>query len=267
MKSTRKARPVDRRSTVQELADEYLRRHARAPYKRASSIRNDKSMLKRIILPALGSVKVADVGRRQVEDLRDSLSTTKYQANRVLALLSRMFTLAEQWDSEVDGSRPPLRNPVQHVKRLEEEKCERWLKREELKRLLSALNRHSDQTSADAIRLIVLTGCRKGEALAAAWTESDLEERTWTKPSHHVKQRVRHHVALNSQACLLLGKMKRRARGSYLFPGRPGLRDTRADIYRFWNEVREKAKLPGVRIHDLRHYLPFPTMSCIRALT
>jgi integrase len=244
---------VDRTSTFQELADEYLRRHARAPYKRESSIRNDRSMLKRIILRRLGSKKVAAVSRRQIEDLRDSLSATKYQANRVLALLSRMFSLCEEWDSEVDSARPPLRNPVRHVKRLEEEKCERWLRREELKRLLRVLRRHSDQASANAVRLIVLTGCRKMEALAAEWTEFDLAESIWTKPSHHVKNRTRHHVALNADACLLLRRMKRRAKGPYLFPGRPGVRDTRSDLYRFWNDVRQKAQLPDVRIHDLRH--------------
>jgi integrase len=251
---TRKQRPIDRTSTMRELGDEYLRRYARAPYKRASSIRNDRSMLKRIILPHLGSLKVEAVGRRQVEDLRDSLSGTKYQANRVLALLSRMFSLAEEWDSEVDRNRAPLRNPVHGVKRLEEEKCERWLRQEEMKRLLRALRSHPDQDSANAVRLILLTGCRKMEALAASWSEFDLDERIWTKPSHHVKQRTRHHVALNADACLLLRRMKkRRAQGPYLFPGRPGVRDTRGDLYRFWDEVRRKANLPEVRIHDLRH--------------
>jgi integrase len=246
-------KPVDRYSTFQELADEYLQRYARAPYKRASSVRNDRSMLKRIILPRFGEMTVEAVGRRHIEDLRDDLSGTKYQANRVLSLLSRMFSLAEQWDAEVDRSRPPLRNPVRGIKRFHEERCERWLKRGEMKRLLGALRRHPDQKTADAIRLILLTGCRKSEALRASWAEFDLEERIWTKPSHHVKQRTRHHVALNADACLLLGTMRRRAAAAYLFPGRRGMRDTRCDIYKFWNQVRQTAKVADVRVHDLRH--------------
>jgi hypothetical protein len=92
----RAPRPVDRSRTVQELADEFLRRHARPPYLRPSSIRNARSLLLRVILPALGPIKVEAVGRRQVEDLRDSWAGTKYQANRALALLSRMFTLPEE---------------------------------------------------------------------------------------------------------------------------------------------------------------------------
>jgi integrase len=196
----RHTKPVDRYSIFQELTDEYLQRYARAPHKRASSVRNDRSMLKRIILPRFGEMKVEAVGRRHIEDLRDDLSGTKYQVNRVLSLLSRMFSLAEQWDAEVDRSRPPLRNPVRGIKRLHEERCERWLKRDEMKRLLGALRRHPDQKAADAIRLILLTGCRKSEALRASWAEFDLEDRIWTKPSHHVKQRTRHHVALNADA-------------------------------------------------------------------
>jgi integrase len=236
-----------------ELGDEYLRRHARPPYKRPSSCRNDRSMLQRIILPRLGSIKIEAVGRRTIEDLRDSLAATKYQANRVLALLSCMFTLAEQWDSELHPGRPPLRNPVRHVQRLQEAKSERWLRRDELRRLLLALNRHEDQANANAVRLIVLTGCRKMEAMSACWSEFDLEEGLWSKPSHHVKQRKTHHVALNADACRLLRTMKRTAQGPYLFPGRPGVRDTRSDLYRFWDEVRQESKLPDVRIHDLRH--------------
>jgi len=88
-------------------------------------------MLTRIILPRFGAMRVDAVGRRQIEDLRDELSATKYQANRVLSLLSRMYTLAEEWDSEVDRNRPPLRNPARSVKRLQEEKCERWPRRDD----------------------------------------------------------------------------------------------------------------------------------------
>jgi len=124
-------KPVDRSSTFEELTEEYLRRYARVRYKRASSVPNDRSMLTRIILPRFGAMRVDAVGRRQIEDLRDELSATKYQANRVLSLLSRMYTLAEQWDSEVDRNRPPLRSPARSVKRPQEEKCERWLRRDD----------------------------------------------------------------------------------------------------------------------------------------
>jgi hypothetical protein len=67
-----------------------------------------------------------------------------------------MFTLTEVGTPRFDRNRPPLRNPVQHIVRFEGERCERWLRREERKRLLSALNRHEDQASANAVWLIVV---------------------------------------------------------------------------------------------------------------
>ena len=248
------SRPIDRKSTISELADEYLRRHAREPYKRVSSVKNDRSMLRRIILPHLGPMRIGAITRSTIEDLRDSLSATKYTANRVLALLSCMYTLAEQWESERHPDRPPLRNPVRHVQRLEEQANDRWLRPDELRRLLRELNRHEDQLSASAVKLILLTGARKMECLRATWAEFDLDEALWGKPSHHVKQRKKQYVALNREAVELLRRMRREARGGpYLFPGRTGVRETKSDIYHFWDEVRQRAKLPDVRIHDLRH--------------
>jgi hypothetical protein len=87
-----KERRLLRRSpTVAELAVDYIQRHA-IPNKREKSIRDDQSMLNKIILPALGSKKVSEVTRRDIEPIHLALRDRPYQANRVLALLSKMFT-------------------------------------------------------------------------------------------------------------------------------------------------------------------------------
>jgi integrase len=101
----------------------------------------------------------------------------------------------------------------------------------------------------DALRLIMVTGCRKGEALTAKWTDFDFTRGVWTKPSHHTKEKKTEHVALNTQALALLEGMERK--GEYLFPGRAGghLKDVKYP----WAKVSALAKLEGVRVHDLRH--------------
>ena len=52
--------------TVKDLCDDYMERHA-LPNKRPSSVRNDYSMIESIILPKLGTKKVGDVTRRDIE--------------------------------------------------------------------------------------------------------------------------------------------------------------------------------------------------------
>jgi hypothetical protein len=50
-----------------------------------------------MILPKLGPAKAATVGRADMEKLHNSLRSTPYMANRLLAPLSKMFNLAIAW--------------------------------------------------------------------------------------------------------------------------------------------------------------------------
>src|SRR5262249_38008016 len=120
--------------TVRRLAADYLAHHA-IPKKRARSVENDRSMIDRIILPRLASNQVAAVPPREIYSLHVSMKETPYQANRVLALLSKMFSLAAKWGWRRD-------NPVKGIERYQEQRRERWLSDAELNRLLSVLAAH-----------------------------------------------------------------------------------------------------------------------------
>ena len=167
--------------TVKELAQDYLERHA-LPHKRPSSVRNDREMLDNIILPQLGKLRVTAVGRRDIESVHRSLKATPYRGNRVLALLSKMFSLAMVWGWRQD-------NPCKHVPRYLEDKREAWLTAEQLENVERALDNYSDQKAANALRLLILTGAREGEVLRATWSQFNLERGVWTRPygSLHVR--------------------------------------------------------------------------------
>lgn len=231
--------------TVADLGNDYLDRHAR-PHKRASSVADDVDMLSQKVLPALGTKKVATVSRRDIESLHQSLKGTPYRANRVLALLSKMFSLAIHW-----GWRPD--NPVIGIPRFPEEKRERWLNEEELANLLKVLSTHSNQRAANAVRLLVLTGSRRSEVLGATWEQFDLDRGVWTKPSHQTKQNKTEHVPLNDAARQLLAAMRLAdPAGAYLFPGDRAGKPLQ-EIKNFWRTVCSEAGLSNVRVHDLRH--------------
>src|SRR5262249_7931879 len=177
--------------TVNELCDRYLTDHAE-PRKRPESLRNDKSMISRIIRPRFGTRKVTAITFDNIDELHRSLKDTPYQANRLAALLTKMFSLAStRWKWRPD-------NPCKGIERYPEEKRERYLTPDELQRLLRALAEHPYQQSANAIRLLLMTGARRGEVLSATWAEFDLQRGVWTKPSIHVKTEKKHIVPLNA---------------------------------------------------------------------
>ncbi len=231
--------------TMADLERDYLERHA-YKHKRPGSLREDLSILKNHIRPALGSKPVEAVRRREIERLHQNLKATPVRANRVLSLLSKMFSLAMQWDWRAD-------TPCRGIPKFHEEKRERWLKTDELRRLTNALDKSTNQRAADAVRLLILTGARKSEALKAEWSQIDFERGVWTKPSAHTKQKRTEHVPLSAAALTLLQGMRERdPAGRYLFPGdKPG--QPLQDIKRFWTQICRETELEGVRIHDLRH--------------
>ena len=86
------------------------------------------------------------------------------------------------------------RNPASGVRRNSEEKRNRFLNRDGDRCLGSGPQRSSEPVSANAIKLLMLTGARRGEVLGASWKMFDLENGIWTKPSAHTKQRLIHRV-------------------------------------------------------------------------
>ncbi len=233
--------------TIAELSSEYFSRYAEV-HKRASSIRNDKAMFA-IVTSKLGKTPVAAITRRDIENLHRSLQATPYRANRLLSLLGKAFALAVEWEWRSD-------NPVRGLKKFPEEKRTRWLDQEEITRLLAALDGYADASAANALRLLLYTGSRKGEVLAARWEHVDLKAGRWTKPKTNTKQKREERIPLADVATTLLRKMRTEAgepQGGWIFPGRNDGAHLE-NLKTHWKVIREAAKLgPEVRMHDLRH--------------
>ena len=157
--------------SFEDLAQDYLTRHACR--KRPKSLGEDQKLLNRIA-PFWNEKKVAHITRRDVENLHRKFEKTPYQANRTLSLLSKMFELAMLWEL-CDG------NPVKGVMRYAEEKKDRWLDEEELKRLWAVFERTPHHPTAYGFKLLLLTGAGKNEVFKATWDQFDLEAGIWTQ--------------------------------------------------------------------------------------
>ncbi len=102
--------------------------------------------------------------------------------------------------------------------------------------------------------MLMLTGARRGEVLNARWEQFDLEGAVWTKPAASTKQRRLHRTPISGAVAQLLRTIRLRVPEDcpWVFPGDAPEKPVQ-EIKRFWDDVRKKADLPGVRIHDLRH--------------
>src|SRR5258708_6667716 len=231
--------------TIADLAARFEQDYV--PRKRPSTQRVYRQQIRADILPAIGRAKVAAVSPADTDGFHHRLSArAPTHANRVLAVLSKMFNLAIRWGWRTD-------NPCRGIERNQEQKRHRYLSGAELKRLTKALTELEDQGAANAVRLLLLTGARRGELLAARWADINLETGVWTKPGATTKQKTQHRVPLSEAACRLLAEMKDQAGddAEWLFPA-PG-RGQRPHINEAWIKLRKAADLNGARLHDLRH--------------
>jgi integrase len=229
--------------TVRHLFERYAEEHL--PTKAPRSAADDRSMWKNDILPALAAKKVADLRWEDCDNLHRTISRTRpTRANRVNEVLRKALNLSIRW-GWIE------RNPASGVRRNPEPKRHRYLSRDEVGRLIDALERHPERVSADAILFMLLTGCRKGEALSAKWVQFDLDLQIWTKPSSETKQRREHRVPYSTAAAEVLERRRGEAVGSHVFPGSFGA--PLQDVRRTWSAVCQVAGLRKVRMHDLRH--------------
>lgn len=230
--------------TVSELADRYLAEHG--PRKRARSLAEDKALLRQIVRPHLGRLNVDAVRRTDIVAMHRKVSeTAPTRANRALALVSKMMSLAIVWELRTD-------NPAIGIERNDEHRRDRYLSAAELVRLTEALAAHKDQRSADVIRLLLLTGARRGELITATWAQFDLAAGVWSKPAASTKQKKLHRVPLSAAAVALLNEMRAKTNGQWLFAGR-GHDAVLKALKTAWPEIRAAAELEDFRIHDLRH--------------
>src|SRR5262249_5077892 len=102
------------------------------------------------------------------------------------------------------------------------------------------------------VRLIAMTGCRRGEALSARWNQFDFAAATWTKPSSETKQRRDHVVPISAPVLQLLTDIRAKTKkdSPFVFPGKGS---HRKGISADWLKLRRAASLGTTRIHDLRH--------------
>ena len=198
------------------------------------------------LLPAFGSTRVDRITRSHVLRWFDAYSQqAPGGANRVLAVLRQVLDFA------VACNHISI-NPVHGVKLNRRDPLVRFLSRAELRRLHQTLNDHCRKRphvrpQADIIRLLLLTGCRRGEILSLRWCE--VGEDTLALSDTKTGPRTVH---LNAEARRIL-KRQPHGESAFVFPSPRDSTRPRSPEFRLWNRVRRDIGIEDVRLHDLRH--------------
>ncbi|HOM99870.1 MAG TPA: tyrosine-type recombinase/integrase [Acidobacteriota bacterium] len=245
--------------TFERLSKEFMERYAKKQ-KREKSWQEDQRMLDAYVLPEWKHRKYSTILKRDVLRLLEQVADGKngkpapVMANRVLALVSKVFNFAIENDLAPEG----FANPCYRVKMNPETSRERVLTDEEIKTFWTTLTARKD-ISSRVYLLILLTAQRGGEVKAMRWDQVD-EEGIWTLPAEITKNKQEHKVPLSTQARALLEEIRETTGDQeWVFPrmghGTAASKENKNDHVRWFgkkNSRLQKALKFDFTPHDLR---------------
>lgn len=249
--------------TIAELCELYMAEGVRT--KKASTLEMDRTRIKRHVVPLLGRKRLKALSKSDIERFLSDMAAGKSAkteitkprgrsvvrggegvANRTLGMLGAVLQFAVEKELRPD-------NPARNVRKFQEGRRARFLSNDEIARLGEALRQAliqgSNPYAVAAIRLLILTGCRKSEILSLRWGEVDFtggflrlgDSKTGAKEVH-----------LGAPAKSILAGLERQPGNPHVICSEVAGRHF-VGLQKVWNRVRKEAGLDDVRLHDLRH--------------
>ena len=212
---------------------------------RESTRRRVDSALQTQLLPMFGRRSLDAIGRPDVHLWFDGYSqTAPGGANRTLDVFRQIMNHAVECGHIAE-------NPTSGVTRNPRPQLTRFLSRDEIDRLHAVLDSHqgrgSGRQQAEILRLLLLTGCRRGEIVCLRWSE--VGENALYLVDSKTGPRT---VLLNAQAQAIL-KRQPREESEFVFPSLKDSSRPRSSELSLWRKIRKHADIEDVRLHDLRH--------------
>ncbi|MFP9138549.1 tyrosine-type recombinase/integrase [Devosia sp. XGJD_8] len=259
-------RQNDRASgTVAELATRYLAEYA-VPHKKPRSVQTDRANLDNHVIPIMGSMRVRDVTRQDIDRMKVAVREGKTArelkakprgrrivrggegiANRVVALASKMFGCAQEWGLRDD-------NPATSIRKYKEHRKDRFLDEAEVGRLITQLD-VADQAqvvsskATAAIRVLLYTGMRYSEVMTLRWRDVDEGKNCFRLADSKTGSRV---IPYGTQVVLALSALERGAPDKLLYEG--AKEGSPLSLQRPWHQIRAAAEIDAsATLHTLRH--------------
>lgn len=239
--------PPETTQSFSVVAEQFLQNHGTKI--KQSTLGEYRSLVTHYLLPAFGRLTLDSITRADISAAHARWKAKPRAANHALSVLSKLMTWAEDQGYRAEGT-----NPCRRVQRYKENKRERFLQLEEIRRLGKALDQAADGDlvgpfALAAIRLLILTGARLSEILTLEWSFVDFERKLLLLPDSKTGKKP---IVLNDAAIVVLKALPRFERNPYVIVGNRH-RQHLVNLHKPFQIVRELAGLEGVRIHDLRH--------------
>lgn len=252
---------LSRNGLIIDLYEKYMTEHA--IYKKPRSRDNDRLYWNKHIIPIIGNKEVRSVTVGDISSIHKGISqeigrggilkTTT--ANRVLEVLKKAFTLAEEWEWRPEGS-----NPCRKIKKFKEKARRRYLGIDEAGKLGGVLQKYlalgyRERQIARLVLLLIYTGARRSEILTAKWSYVCPERFVLAIPDS--KSNEPQDIQLPSEAFdiledIRLDQEQNKRQGEYIFDGHVKGQPLK-DEGNHWDKIRFDAGLNDFRMHDLRH--------------
>ena len=212
---------------------------------RPSTRRTARYQLSAQLLPAFGTMPLDRITEARIRRWFERHSrTAPGNANHVLGRLRQILNFAIACGHIG-------RNPAVGIVSNRRVQPTRFLSREEIARLHAALDRHADRKGGrqqvDIVRLLLLTGCRRGEIMGLGWSE--VQDGRLVLGDSKTGPRT---VPLGSRARAILDRQPRTG-SPFVFPSPRDPARPRGPDFKLWYRVRRDARIEDCRLHDLRH--------------
>jgi integrase len=259
-----KRRDADRQAiTLSGLCELYFAEGV--AHKKPSTLKSDRGRIEHHLKPLLGRKRVDAITRGDVERLLVDVANGKTAASKTqkrlagsvarggkgvaaqcVTLLGTLLAFSVKRGIRLD-------NPAHGVKKPAVRKMERFLSETEIARLARALDEETEASGnpfpAAAIKLLLLTGCRRAEIMGLKWQHVDLERQCLRLPDSKTGGKV---IYLNAPAIALLQDLRHVEGNLHVIVGATTTGPL-VGINKIWERIRARADLDDVRLHDLRH--------------
>jgi len=245
-KNKLEALKASQRITFNELCALFIKHHVS---KLRKHTQNDYiSKVNKHIIPTFGNMIVEDFTRRDARLFIGEFidNNQPVHGNRIHAVLAKMLNFA------VEHEYIKI-NPIAGLKKMGNEKSrDRYYTPEEIKALWSTFEKQGEPI-AGLLKMLLLTGQRRGETSKMKWTDIDFNSNVWTIPASNTKNKIEHHVPLTHEAIEIIKKLHPLT-GEQSFVFNSTIRQNTAlnGFSKISTQICKESGISDFRFHDLR---------------
>jgi integrase len=229
--------------TVRELAESYINGHAKLKKK---SCKIDEAYLNQLLIPRFGAHLASSITRADIASIHTDIGKKHpYTANRFISIIRKMYNVGRHLGMVPEE----IRNPGTEIVPFAEKKRRRYVTLAEMPLLAAAIDEDPNEFAGHALWLLLLTGVRRSEILAAKWSDVDWDNGTLyigeTKNGEPVL------TPLSQAAIARLNMIPKSDDNPYIICGDiPG--EPLVYLDAMWRRIRKRTGFHDLRIHDLR---------------